>query len=175
VDALSKKVQVNLITVMSSYGIDLQDRILQATQWDEKYMMIIQRLQQRTSTSVGTSTGDRDANYCITADGLVRFRYMIYVSNCSELKKLILREFCAKPYLGHPGYHKALTMIKKFYYWSNLKKEVAEFVARFLDYQQVMAECKHPLGLLQPMEISKWKWEVISMDFITGLPRTVKQ
>jgi hypothetical protein len=63
-------------------------------------------------------------------DGLVRFRDRIYVPDNSELKKLILREFHVKPYSGHPGYQKTLTTVKKFYYWLNLKKEVAEFVAR---------------------------------------------
>lgn len=37
-------------------------------------------------------------------DGLVRFRDMIYVSNNNELKKVILREFQAKPYSGDGGY-----------------------------------------------------------------------
>ena len=90
-------------------------------------MEIMHRLQQRTGTGtsidVGTSTGDRDADYHLTTDGLVRFRDMIYVPNCSELEKLILREFHAKPYSGHLGYQKTLNVVKKFYYWPNLKKE----------------------------------------------------
>jgi hypothetical protein len=28
---------------------------------------------------------------------------------------------------------------------------------------------------LQPIQIPEWKWQVISMDFITGLPNTIKQ
>jgi len=74
-------------------------------------------------------------DYRVTADGLVRFRDKIYVSYSIELKKVILRDFHAKPYLGHLGYQKMLTAVKKFYYWPNLKKDVADFVARCLDCQ----------------------------------------
>jgi len=48
-------------------------------------------------------------------------------------------------------------------------------VTRCFDCQPVKAECKHPVGLLQVIAIREWNSEVISMDFITGLPKTVKQ
>jgi hypothetical protein len=41
--------------------------------------------------------------------------------------------------------------------------------------QHVKAKHMHPAGLLQPLPIPEWKWEVISMDFITCFPRTTKQ
>ena len=50
----------------------------------------------------------------------------------SELKKLILREFHVKSYLGHLGYHNTLIAIKNLYHWSSLKKEVAKFVVKCL-------------------------------------------
>ena len=49
-----------------------------------------------------------------------------------------------------------------------MKNEVVEF-------QQVKVEHQHPAGLLQPLPIPNWKWEVISLDFITGLPKNQKQ
>jgi len=100
---------------------------------------------------------------------------MIYVSDSSELKKVILREFHAKPYSGHPGYQKTLVAVKRYYYWANLKRDVAEFVARCFDYHRVKEECKHLGGLLQLIANPEWKWEVIFMDFITGLLKIVKQ
>lgn len=115
-------------------------------------MDIMHRLQK------STGTGDQDADYHLTTDGLVRFRDMIYVPNCSELTKLILREFHMKPYSGHPGYHKTSTIVNSLYYWPNLKKEVVEILARCLDYQQVTIECNHLVGLLQPIAILEWKW-----------------
>jgi len=57
----------------------------------------------RTCTCNGTCAGAQDVDYCLTTDGLVRFKDMIYVSDNSEIKKVILREFHVKPYSGHPG------------------------------------------------------------------------
>ena len=46
---------------------------------------------------------------------------------------MILREFHEKPYSGHLGYQKTLTIAKIFYYWPNLKMDVADFLARSSD------------------------------------------
>jgi len=65
-----------------------------------------------------------------------------------------------------------VTALRKEYYWPGMKKNVAEYLARCLECQQIKAEHLHPAGLLQPLPIPEWKWETISMDFISGLPRT---
>jgi hypothetical protein len=56
-----------------------------------------------------------------------------------------------------------------------MKKEVVDFIARCLECQKVKAEHRHLAGLLQPLPILEWKWEVVTMDFITKLLRTKKQ
>jgi hypothetical protein len=66
-----------------------------------------------------------------------------------------------------------ITTSKQFY-CPGLKKDITEYLAKCIEYQQVKAEHRHPVGLLQPLPIPKWKWETISMDFITGLPTSTK-
>jgi hypothetical protein len=56
-----------------------------------------------------------------------------------------------------------------------LKRDLAEYLAKCLECQQVKAEHWHPAGLLQPLPIPEWKWETISMDFITVLPKSAKK
>jgi hypothetical protein len=55
-----------------------------------------------------------------------------------------------------------------------MKKEVVDVIAKCLECQKVKAEYRHPAGLLQSLPIPEWKWEVVTMDFITKLPRKNK-
>ena len=64
-------------------------------------------------------------------------------------------------------------MIRKDFFWENMMKEVVEYLAHYLECQQVKVEHQHPTRLLQTLPIPKWKWETISMDFITGLPKNL--
>jgi len=54
-----------------------------------------------------------------------------------------------------------------------MKREIVSYVAECDVCQRVKAEHLKPAGTLQPLPIPSWKWENISMDFITGLPRTL--
>ena len=54
-----------------------------------------------------------------------------------------------------------------------MKKNIAEFVAKCENCQQVEYEHKRLAGVLQRMSISEWRWERIAIDFVVGLPRTL--
>ena len=56
-----------------------------------------------------------------------------------------------------------------------MKKDIAEFVAKCLNFQQVKAEHQKKDGLIQEIQVPTWKWEDINVDFVVGLPRTQKQ
>ena len=91
------------------------------------------------------------------------------------LKKEILDEYHKQSYAGHPGYQKMLTTFKKNLFWPGIKKDVADYLARCMEFQLVKVEHQHPVGLLNPFPIAECKWDTVSIDFITGLPRTKYQ
>ncbi|GJT32958.1 putative reverse transcriptase domain-containing protein [Tanacetum coccineum] len=61
--------------------------------------------------------------------------------------------------------------MKKLYWWPNMKADIATYVSKCLTCAKVKVEHQRPSGLLQQHEIPEWKWEHVTMDFVTGLPR----
>jgi hypothetical protein len=91
------------------------------------------------------------------------------------LKPAILKKMHNVAYVGHPRYQKTVAAVKIHYFWPGFNKEIIEYIARCMECQKVKVEHRHPAGLLQPLPIPEWKWDVVTMDFITGLPRTSKK
>ncbi|GJT05132.1 putative reverse transcriptase domain-containing protein [Tanacetum coccineum] len=65
--------------------------------------------------------------------------------------------------------------LRGLYWWPGMKKDIATYVSKCLTCSKVKAEHQKPSGLLQQPEIPEWKWENITMDFISKLPRTSKR
>ncbi|GJY69906.1 putative reverse transcriptase domain-containing protein [Tanacetum coccineum] len=75
-------------------------------------------------------------------------------------------------YSIHPGSDNMYQDLKKLYWWPNMNAIVAEYVGKCLTCSRVKEECQKPSGLLIQPEIPTWKWERITMDFVTKLPKT---
>ncbi|KAG8490982.1 hypothetical protein CXB51_014123 [Gossypium anomalum] len=90
----------------------------------------------------------------------------------SNLRQSILKEAHGGLYAMHHGGNKLYHDLRELYWWPGLKREVTEFVGKCLTCQQVKAEHQLPSGLLQPVKIPLWKWERVTMDFVSGLPFT---
>nr|GEW35515.1 hypothetical protein [Tanacetum cinerariifolium] len=67
------------------------------------------------------------------------------------LRDLIMHESHKSKYSIHPRSTKMYQDLRKLYRWPNIKADIATY---------------------QP-EIPKWKWENVTMDFVTGLPMTL--
>ena len=92
-----------------------------------------------------------------------------------ELKRDIMGEAHSSAYAMHPGSTKMYKTLKEHYWWNGIKKEIASFVSRCLTCQQVKAEHQKPTGKIQLLPFPVWKWEKITMDFVTCLPWTQSQ
>nr|GEW75845.1 putative reverse transcriptase domain-containing protein [Tanacetum cinerariifolium] len=62
--------------------------------------------------------------------------------------------------------------VKKLYWWPNMKADIATYVSKCLTCVRVKAEHQRPSGLLVQPAIPEWKWDNITMDFITKLPNS---
>ena len=56
-----------------------------------------------------------------------------------------------------------------------MKRDVSDFVDRCLTCQQVKIEHQRPVDEIQPLKISIWKWEEVTMDFVVGLLVTISE
>ncbi|KAJ9544308.1 hypothetical protein OSB04_024015 [Centaurea solstitialis] len=71
------------------------------------------------------------------------------------------------------GYKRSYNLgLKTEYWWPGMKRDVARYVEKCLTCLRVKAEHQRLHGKLQPLNIPVWKWDHITMDLITKLPRT---
>jgi hypothetical protein len=106
--------------------------------------------------------------------GIVWFNNRIVVPKDDEVRQQILDEAHLSRYSIHPGSTKMYHDLKQHYWWTKMKIEIARYVVKYDTYRRVKAIHMKTAGPLQSLPIPTWKWEDISMDFIVGLPRTVK-
>jgi hypothetical protein len=85
--------------------------------------------------------------------GLLTYINRLYIPDCDDLKRFIMDELHKRPYTGHPGYQKMITTTRKQFCWPGLKKYIAEYLAKCIEFQQVKVEHRHSTGLLQPLTI----------------------
>ncbi|GKB52594.1 putative reverse transcriptase domain-containing protein [Tanacetum coccineum] len=97
----------------------------------------------------------------------------VWLSLLGGLRELIMHESYKSKYSIHPGSDKMYQDLKKLYWWPNMKADIATYVSKCLTYAKVKAQHQKSSGLLQQPEIPEWKWEKITMDFVSRLPRTL--
>nr|GEW22086.1 putative reverse transcriptase domain-containing protein [Tanacetum cinerariifolium] len=89
-----------------------------------------------------------------------------------DLGELIMHESHKSKYSIYPGSNKMYQDLKKLYWWPNMKAEIATYVSKYLTCAKFKAEYQTPFGLLVQPVIPVWKWENITMDFVTKSPKT---
>ncbi|KAL1533106.1 hypothetical protein AAHA92_33038 [Salvia divinorum] len=88
------------------------------------------------------------------ADNALTYEGRLCVPNDERLQNEILTEAHETPYTAHPGSTKMYQDLKGSFWWDGMKRDIASFVEKCLDCQQVKALHQRPYGKLQPLEIS---------------------
>ncbi|GJW28130.1 reverse transcriptase domain-containing protein [Tanacetum coccineum] len=115
---------------------------------------------------------EMDKAFEIRPDGTRYIKNQSWLPLFGNLRDLIMHESHKSKYSIHLGSDKMYQDLKKLYWWPNMKAIIAEYVGKCLTCYRVKVECQKPSGLLVQPEIPMWKWQRITMDFITKLPKT---
>ena len=142
--------------------LSLLSRVLESQGQDAEIVSIRDQVQ----------SGIGDEGWTIHVDGSLRYRGLVVVPQLTDLREEILRKFHCSRFAVHPGGTKMYQDLCRQYYRSGMIRHVGDFVRRCLTCQQVKAEHQKLAGLLQPFEVAEWKWEHVTMNFVTHLPRT---
>ncbi|GKA99474.1 putative reverse transcriptase domain-containing protein [Tanacetum coccineum] len=106
------------------------------------------------------------------ADGTLCFNGRSWLPCYGDLRTVIMHESHKSKYSIHPGSDKMYQDMKKLYWWPNMKADIATYVSKCLTCAKVKAEHQMPSGLLVQPDIPQWKWDNITMDFVTKLPKS---
>nr|GEV16940.1 putative reverse transcriptase domain-containing protein [Tanacetum cinerariifolium] len=106
------------------------------------------------------------------ADETLCLNNKIWVSCFGDLRNLIMYDSHKSKYSIHPGSDKMYQDLKQLYWWPNMKENIATYVSKCLTCSKVKGEHQNPSGLLVQPEIPEWKWEKVTIDFVTKLPKT---
>ncbi|GJV24426.1 putative reverse transcriptase domain-containing protein [Tanacetum coccineum] len=175
-DALSRKERVKPLRVRAlvmTIGLDLPKRILEA-------QIEARKPENLKSEDVGgmliENSKDpekpRKEKLEPRADGTMCLNNRSWLPRYGDLRTLIMHESHKSKYSVHPGSDKMYQDMKQLYWWPNMKADIATYVSKCLTCLRVKAEHQKPSGLLVQPAIPQWKWENITMDFVTKLPRT---
>ena len=135
------------------------NRVLEAQKKDEKIVAIV--------SQIGNG---KEIKFTVNEDGVLYYKDRVCVPDDNDLRKAILEEAHSGSFAILPGSTKMYQHLKMSFWWSRMKRDVSEFVTKCLVCQMAKAEHQVPSGLLQPIRISEWKWDRITMDFVVGLP-----
>ena len=162
-DALSRMYERTELNTITSYAQwDQKQQVTMEIQKDEKLQSIIKALQQDPKAKPGY----------VYKQGVLMYNGRLVLSSQSQLIPVLLQEFHATPQGGHSGFYKTYRRIATNVYWMGMKGTIQEYVRSCDICQRQKYMATAPGGLLQPLPIPEQIWDDISMDFITGLPKS---
>ncbi|GAU21227.1 hypothetical protein TSUD_11450 [Trifolium subterraneum] len=132
---------------------------------------IAQDVQIQTMISELTAKPDSKPGFTVQ-QGILFYQNRLVIPSNSPTIPVLLEEFHSTPMGGHSGFLRTYRRIAANLYWTGMTKQVRDFVRACDTCQRQKYAATSPAGLLQPLHIPNAVWEDLSMDFITGLPKS---
>ncbi|GJY45558.1 putative reverse transcriptase domain-containing protein [Tanacetum coccineum] len=175
-DALSRKERNNPLRVRAlgmNVGLDLPKQILEAkTEVRKPENLKSEDVGGMLIENLKDPEKPRKEKLEPHADGTLCFNNRSWLPCYGDLRTLIMHESYKSKYSVHSGYDKMYQDMKQLYWWPNMKADIATYVHKCLTCLKVKAEYQKPTGLLVQLEIPQWKWDNITIDFVTKIPKT---
>ena len=163
-DALSRRPHDSepVLLAMSSCAPSVTSAIIQGYNQDEEAQLLLSKL-----------TIDPSAVPHFTIqEGLLRYKKRIWLGNNRDLQAQILSALHDAPSGGHSGFPVTYRRVKQLFAWKAMKSGIKAFVASCSTCQQAKPDRSKYPSLLQPLPVPSSAWQIISMDFIEGLPKS---
>lgn len=108
----------------------------------------------------------------VLSGGLLRYHGCIWLGSNSALQHKVMSALHDSPVGGHSGFPVTYRRLKQLFAWRGMKSAVKTFVAGCSVCQQAKPDRSKLPGLLLPLPVPSSAWQIISMDFVEGLPRS---
>jgi hypothetical protein len=105
-------------------------------------------------------------------NGVLHYKNRIWIRTDQVLHQKLIEAFHCSTVGGHFGIPITYRRMKQFLAWKGMKFDVHAFVKTCTVCQQAKPDRSKSLGLLQPLPIPNTAWQMVSMDFIEGLPQS---
>ncbi|XP_039811744.1 ubiquitin fusion degradation protein 1 homolog [Panicum virgatum] len=103
--------------------------------------------------------------------GVLCHKHRIWQGTCS-LHRQVIEAMHSSALGGHSGIPATYHRLKQYFSWPGMKASVQAFVRSCTVCQQAKPDCTRYPGLLQPLHVPVGSWEMVSLDFVEGLPRS---
>uniref|UniRef100_A0A803TXJ9 Gypsy retrotransposon integrase-like protein 1 n=1 Tax=Anolis carolinensis TaxID=28377 RepID=A0A803TXJ9_ANOCA len=142
--------------------LGLHDQILEAQKddvWTQEQLMLL-------------SAGNRTIlPHLQDQNGVLVRRGQVYVP-VGALRLEVIRAHHDEPMAGHFGRFKTVQLITRSYWWPKMRQDILRFCDSCAVCQQSKTPVGRPRGLLSSLPVPERPWQIISMDFISDLPKS---
>ncbi|WVZ58130.1 hypothetical protein U9M48_008434 [Paspalum notatum var. saurae] len=147
--------EIGEVEIPSVLEAELYNLVLEPTIKDQ---IIAAQKQDKGMAHIREEINDKKkASFKLDEEGVLWFKNRLVVPKDMELRKKILDEAHTSMFAMHPDSNKMYQDLKQKFWWTRMKREIANYVSECDVCQRVKADHLKPAGMLQPLAVPAWK------------------